>query len=73
MDRITDSGSVDWGSTPHGHTERPPSRFFYTPCFTIHYSLLTGQRIFPVGGRGCQEYSVASLNIKNLMSPTPLN
>lgn len=31
MDRITDSGSVDWGSTPHGHTERLPSRFSYTP------------------------------------------
>ena len=26
------------------------------------------------GGRGrCQEYSVASLNMKNLMSPTPRN
>ncbi len=34
---------------------------------------ISGQRIFPVGGRRCQEYSVASLNIKNLMSPTPLN
>ncbi len=33
----------------------------------------TGQRIFPVGGREYQEYSVASLNIKNLMSPTPRN
>ncbi len=32
-----------------------------------------GQRIFPVGTRGCQEYSVASLNMKNLMSPTPRN
>lgn len=32
MDRITDSGSVDWGSTPHGHTERLPSRFSYTPA-----------------------------------------
>ena len=32
-----------------------------------------GQRIFPVGTRRCQEYSVASLNIKNLMSPTPRN
>ena len=33
MDRITDSGSVDWGSTPHGHTERLPSRFSYTPTY----------------------------------------
>ena len=32
-----------------------------------------GQRISTVGGRKCQEYSVASLNIKNLMSPTPRN
>ena len=32
-----------------------------------------GQRIFSVGGRGCQEYRVGSLNIKNLMSPTPRN
>ena len=35
--------------------------------------LIGGQRIFPVGGREYQEYSVASLNIKNLMSPTPRN
>ena len=35
--------------------------------------LFLGQRIFPVGGREYQEYSVASLNIKNLMSPTPRN
>ncbi len=34
---------------------------------------LEGQRIFPVGGCGCQEYSFASLNMKNLMSPTPRN
>ena len=25
MDRITDSGSVDWGSTPHGRTTFPPT------------------------------------------------
>lgn len=31
------------------------------------------QRIFPVGTRKNQEYSVANLNIKNLMSPTPRN
>ena len=32
-----------------------------------------GSADFP-GGRGrCQEYSVASLNMKNLMSPTPRN
>lgn len=40
MDRITDSGSVDWGSTPHGHTERLPSRFSYTLAhqqITSHY------------------------------------
>ena len=34
---------------------------------------IMGQRIFPVGGGRCQEYSVASLNMKNLMSPTPRN
>ena len=32
-----------------------------------------GQRIFPVGGDGVRSISVASLNMKNLMSPTPRN
>ena len=36
MDRITDSGSVDWGSTPHGHTERLPGRFSYA----LNYQLI---------------------------------
>ncbi len=34
---------------------------------------LLGQRKFPVGARPCQAYCVASLNIKELTSPTPLN
>lgn len=32
-----------------------------------------GSADFPGGWRRCQEYSVASLNMKNLMSPTPRN
>ena len=34
---------------------------------------MKGQRIFPVGGEDVKSYSVASLNMKNLMSPTPRN
>ena len=47
-------------------------RRLFTNC-TPPYLIMLGQRIFPVGGREYQEYSVASLNIKNLMSPTPRN
>ena len=43
------------------------------PCQFTEIREKMGQRIFPVGTRGCQEYSVASLNMKNLMSPTPRN
>jgi len=36
-------------------------------------NLHSGSADFSGGTRGCQEYSVASLNMKNLMSPTPRN
>ncbi len=31
MDRIMDSGSIDWGSTPHGRTNFPHSSGFVIP------------------------------------------
>ena len=45
--------------------------FSFLPKFRLAQN--AGQRIFPVGSRRCQEYSAASLNMKNLMSPTPRN
>ncbi len=39
----------------------------------LNGSGIEGSADFSGGRRGCQEYSVASLNIKNLMSPTPRN
>lgn len=39
----------------------------------IRYGKNLGSADFPGGWGRCQEYSVASLNMKNLMSPTPRN
>ena len=40
MDRIMDSGSIDWGSTPHGRTKAASSCLFYLHFMQIHLNLI---------------------------------
>ena len=78
MDRITDSGSVDWGSTPHGCTKAPFSRsFFYSLFFLIIYQLLylaisyiSETELFIIPHMVCTQIQVFETIIRGILDTT---